>query len=561
MNWTLNDETLEARGAEGNVLTRVSLDLDTLTFTAAGLAGDAEPVFAYGAAVVLKYGETVRFRGRCDTPARYEKGADAGHSYTIAGPWWYLDHTPLQQLWKMQGGAADKLKGRCIQGLDADGDPVPVATAVTAVLQYAIDCGAPIAIGTITLPLIVAPFECRDVMCSEALRMLLRRVPDAVGWWNYTVNPPALNIRRRSDLTAVEQVMFGENGLEDWNIKARPDLQPSCVVLKYEITNTVDGVEQTDLVIDAAPEGSLGDEIGALVQTINLKGADITSAQRTYAEHKVRTAPIYADTDGYTSQLNAHRRFWAERVPELAAADKVSGSEIIPELTFKKLTGEELYFRRFLARPAGEDGSGPYELEDPADLGSDKIRLDEDLPRILLEGEVTEWMGGIKAQAQTIQANIQWKKNGVTIGPRQVDIQVMATDAQTATYSSLESESEGSVEPGEVPPTGVAAAQFAALSVLQFEGMTLKMEEECSGFAGPGNVLNLTGGRAEWTTMNATIQSVTENIDAGTTAIAIGPAKHLGVGDMIEQQRIERRPEGNTGMRGANAASRRTGTR
>jgi len=37
--------------------------------------------------------------------------------------------------------------------------------------------------------------------------------------------------------------------------------------------------------------------------------------------------------------------------------------------------------------------------------------------------------------------------------------------------------------------------------------------------------------------MNAQIQSVTEDVDAGETEITIGPAKHLGGDDLLEQLR------------------------
>jgi hypothetical protein len=74
----------------------------------------------------------------------------------------------------------------------------------------------------------------------------------------------------------------------------------------------------------------------------------------------------------------------------------------------------------------------------------------------------------------------------------------------------------------------MAAAIFAATGVLQYDGALELTEQECSGAAVPGQLLNLTGGRADWAAMQAQVQRVEENIDLGQTTIVVGPAKHLG---------------------------------
>ena len=60
---------------------------------------------------------------------------------------------------------------------------------------------------------------------------------------------------------------------------------------------------------------------------------------------------------------------------------------------------------------------------------------------------------------------------------------------------------------------GIAQYLFTMLSVLQYEGEFVKVQ---AAFDNPGTVsllnrLNLTGGRAEWQTMNAQIQQIEEN--------------------------------------------------
>ncbi len=54
------------------------------------------------------------------------------------------------------------------------------------------------------------------------------------------------------------------------------------------------------------------------------------------------------------------------------------------------------------------------------------------------------------------------------------------------------------------------------------------------------NVLNLTGGRTDWTTMNAIIQSVRRKWGNGKTEITIGPARHLSAADLTQLFLINR---------------------
>ncbi len=105
----------------------------------------------------------------------------------------------------------------------------------------------------------------------------------------------------------------------------------------------------------------------------------------------------------------------------------------------------------------------------------------------------------------------------------------------------------------------MAAQLLEAFSTPHYQGTVSILEDECSGDRGLGNVLNLTGGRPEWGTMKAVIQQMTEDLDTGRTTYTVGPPEHLGPQDLIELQRCDRRPEGNTGNQNANVSQRSTG--
>lgn len=53
----------------------------------------------------------------------------------------------------------------------------------------------------------------------------------------------------------------------------------------------------------------------------------------------------------------------------------------------------------------------------------------------------------------------------------------------------------------------------------------------------PGKLVNLAGGRAEWSTMKAVVQSVTTNILDGTSTVVVGPPRVLGPQQFFQLQR------------------------
>src|SRR5262249_41429440 len=75
----------------------------------------------------------------------------------------------------------------------------------------------------------------------------------------------------------------------------------------------------------------------------------------------------------------------------------------------------------------------------------------------------------------------------------------------------------------------------------QYDGELTLQEPEVSGSLSVGNLFNLTGGNlSEWATMKGMVQSITEDIDAGTTLVEFGPPKHLGAGELVDLLRVNR---------------------
>ena len=512
MAWTI----LDAHGTEKSVSDwglsavtreRVNQAPDLVTFRAAATLSDGDPIFAHGSTIKLKRAGVPWFYGRViSVPGRAAAKIEE-QLYVVAGPWWYLENLVFQQAWQTTNGTDTTLiatnKSRLILGQKADGTKLATGAAIAEVLVYATARGVPITVGTIS-PNAIAPYaEALDRSCAEVIRNLLRWTPDAMVTFDYSTAPfPTLSICRRADAATLALPAYGApiSGLD---LTPRYDLQAPTVVLKFEQTNDIDNDTFTSLIVQAAPSDATGDELGALVMTLDLAGA-----RATYQKQPVTTAVIPASDTA--SDVIA---WWKGKFPwltDFADADLsvVSGTQSVT-------------------------------IENPTAYPGLTVA---DVPNELLSGSVAAWMN-LSAAPVLVQATLKY--SGASSdeasavfdanNKRIVYTRVRGTNAETQTYSRLTSATEA-----EAVPSGLAAALYAAVSVLQYDGTIELTEQECTGVGAPGVLLNLTGGRAEWATMAAQIQRVEEKLDLGLTKITVGPAKHLGHSELTTWLRANR---------------------
>jgi len=486
---------------------RINQKPDVVTFRAEGQASDADPIFALGSTIRLLQNGTPWFYGRVvQAPGRAAATAEE-QLYRVAGPWWYLENIVFQQIWQTTNGTDVTLiptnKSRIILSQAADGTKLATGAAILEVLAYATARGAPITVGAVT-PNAIAPYaETLDRSCAEVIRNFLRWTPDAMAAFDYTTTPyPTLSILRRADAATVSLPAYGAptSGLD---LTPRYDLQAPAVVLKFEQTNDIGGDTFTSLIVQSAPTTATGDELAALVMTLDLAGA-----RATYQRQPVKTTPI-PQTDTASGVID----WWKGRFPWLNDFDD-------SDLTIVS-------------------GTQSVALEDPANYPGIAVA---DVPNELLSGSIAAWMN-LNAAPLLVSATMEFTGTATDESSTVFDAnnqrvlytRVIGTNAETQTYSRLTSETEA-----EPVPTGLAQAIYDAVSVLQYDGVLELTEQECSGAGAPGLLLNLTGGRAEWAAMAAQIQRVEEKIDLGQTLITVGPAKHLGQTELSAWLRANR---------------------
>lgn len=531
--WTLRDANGVEKAMADWGLRDLSRELvnqapDMVTFRADGTASDADPIFAHGSTVKLFRNGTPWFYGRIvQAPGRASVKAEE-QLYRAAGPWWYLENLVFQQVWQTTNGIVVTLvptnKSRIILGQKSDGTKLATGAAIREVLSYATARGVPISVGAVW-PDAIAPYaEALDLSCAEVIRLFLRWTPDATAAFDYTTAPyPTLSICRRAQAPTVTLPAYGApvSGLD---LTPRHDLQVPAVVLKFEQTNDIDNDTFTSLIVQPAPPTATGDELGALVMTLDLAGA-----RATYQKQKVRVAAIPQD-----SSSAGVVDWWKGKFPWLKDFDDAD-LEVV-------------------------SGSHTLTIENPGNYPG--IGL-SNLPNELLEGSVAAWMNlysaPLLAQATLRFAGTDTDESQEVFGTakqRVLFTRLVGTNAQTQTYSRLTSATDA-----EPVPAGLAQALYDAASVLQYDGALELTGEECPGVASPGFLLNLTGGRSEWASMAAQIQRVEEKVDTGLTRLTVGPAKHLGHADLERLLRVNRRrrisyrlSERTTGKGSGNAA-------
>jgi hypothetical protein len=486
---------------------RINQKPDLVTFRAEGQPSDADPIFALDSTIRLFQNGTPWFYGRVvQAPGRAAATAEE-QLYRVAGPWWYLENLVFQQTWQTTNGVDATLiptsKSRIILGQKSDGTRLATGAAILEVLAYATARGAPITVGTVT-PNAIAPYaEALDQSCAEVIRNFLRWTPDAMAAFDYTTTPyPTLSIQRRADAATISLPAYGApiSGLD---LTPRYDLQAPAVVLKFEQTNDIDNDTYTSLIVQSAPTTATGDELGALVMTLDLAGA-----RATYQKQPVKTTPI-PQTDTASGVI----AWWKGRFPWLSDFDDSDLSVV--------------------------SGTQSVTIENPSDYPGITV---SDVPNELLSGSIAAWMN-LNAAHLRVSATLKYtgaatdESSAVfdATNQRVVYTRIVGTNAETQTYSRLTSETEA-----EPVPTGLAQAVYDAVSVLQYDGVLEMTEQECSGTGAPGLLLNLSGGRAEWATMAAQIQRVEEKVDLGQTLITVGPAKHLGQTELAAWLRANR---------------------
>lgn len=489
-------KTLEEWRVFSMVRKRSSQAVDALSF---GLtldsAGAALP-FSVEDELILKFGETIWFRGRVTSRRRSVSGNSAVCSVEVAGPWWYLEQLVYQQPWATQG-SADTFRSHCLLNLTKEGQPWSTREQIHDALTWARDRAvarygsAPFQWTKESLPEASIPSdEVRDTTTAEIVRRQFRWLPDCVTWFDYSTTPPTFWARRRSQLAGLNLAWGPQITAADF--MPREDLVVPSVALKFEQVNAIDGSPIAEVTQQIYPPGATGDEFGALVATIDLAGGTAV-----HVSGYVRSEPLPGNTAGWTEWLKTKEPWLNDTRVQIRSLDSISRAPTDPE-----------------------DGTST-------------------LPRELLEGGVTDWMtGDVQQETVKIRATLRILDDAGAVlddQSRTFTINIQTTNIATGTYSALQE-----FVAGEPVPVGLAQTVYEGLSTAEYQGSIVLTDPEFAVAVSPGMRLSVTGADRAWETMGASVQEVAEDLVSKSVRISVGPPSHLGPRDLVDLLRVNR---------------------
>jgi hypothetical protein len=386
---------------------------DTLTFQTHAQA----PAFDCDTTVEVFFEDTRQFFGRItETPCHLTPTKES-KTYVASGPFWFLEHLVYQQSWQYfqdeQGTATTCVpRSRCILGQSDKGEHIDARQCIADILDYAQKHQAPIACGKIDGFDFLFPYETiKDCSCAEALKKVLQWTPDAVVWFDYTTPIPKLNVARSQQLPVST---LPDNACSDLSITPRHDLKLNAVVINYEHTHSNGKGSWKTTTVDAFPKTATGEELNALVLTIELEGT------RTHMqEQRVVVEPINSDQVAW----------WKAHIPALK------------------------------------------DIPDAAITLSD-VQREQAYPNELVEGAIAPWMR-CKAAYETITAIISYQTDTVSVERQVFALKLCSTNAKSKTYRQVIW-----LNSGTKPPQNLAQILYEGSQCLQFEGsLTLTTEE------------------------------------------------------------------------------------
>lgn len=489
------------------------------------------------------------FRGRCKTVPRYGLQESEGMILEIRDAWADMEETVYLEEWPAylpaEGGYdnVNALLDAIIGGLNPDGTARTTSQLIQAAVSFAIGAGVPLQMGNIPAGMRAPLEEIKGRTCSEIILKALTQHPHWMTWMDYSTSPATLHFVDRSTATARTLLVDGTGNVADFDIVRRDDLVPRRVILSYETAGGIPGVVGVEAPrgiiedIYPPPPGIGTDPLpltgpGVIRATLPLATIDEVKAtstppivDRQYA--RIQTRPIPADKD------DANAKTWIKK--------KYRHLQDIPDAAFA-ITD--------LVRDLDEWGDDVPEPVNPAAVPANPVNAG-DIPNELVAGQIEDWMDAETGRVRVVpkiratsSATEAQRKEIAKILPACI---VVATNKTTGLYQRVVSWTPGSSTAGTpaaqaAPMLGLAQAYFEQFAETAFEGTINLANDEIPRTRFAGCRINLTGGLAEWATMDALVASVQWAADAGSTSIQIGPPRWQSFADFIALQQALRGP-------------------
>jgi hypothetical protein len=385
-------------------------------------------------------------------------------------------------------------------------------------------------------------YPLRSAKCLEAILNCLRTHPGVFTEVDYTTvdgggNPlPTIHFRNLGSMTALTQPYKSTdaNGVLHvaTDILPLPQLIPDNVRLYYRINGTFDGQPIVSPGTDFYPSGANS----LLNQDFSI---DVTGANQS------QTIKNFVSSPFDPTQLT----LWRQKVAALHQLSQ--GGQVPNDGTTGALA--------FISSAAYNSATNPKGIQVLGDDGTDYSNDYATIAPYITDDSILAWFqlasGSITVKVVTVKAYFGYSKitnvPGGTLNPpdkvqeHQHTFRCVLCDIPSNTYILKQT-----LTAGEVIPPGLAQALWTEQQQLQWK-MTHQIFQIAASntsiptLVKPGkHCINLSGGNAAWTTMNAVPQRVQIELMrvfvggvavlAAKTSIACGPVNHLNPDEQIQ---------------------------
>lgn len=419
----------------------------------------------------------------------------------------------------------------------------------------------------------------KPMMCSQALQKMLELSPRTNISFDYSTTPPTIYVRSVDNFAPASLPIFNGIDHKSINIKRRDDVVARAVIITYRIANQIDGRQQLDFKVDKwGPNGANSNAdpnagLRVFSETIDLQGFNVTST----------TAQLDCEPLACTGGTNAtKRKWWSSRRggeqakfidSRLRFQNNTFAETTIPNATLTYATNDFSNFR-ITGQPLSGGDLALFTNRIVRGTHHTWMTIGDNVPvqslkvRVTMKTEHAEYdvvaTGDTLSQLPVGEAASNTAINGNRHGKvntEETHCEIELTNAVNkldgSPFSSSTVASSTAPEVYILGAGGIAQYVFNSLQAFQYEGEYVKVETDFANNVGLTNAINFTGGRAEWTTMNAQPQSIIEDFGTKETYVQIGVSNDLTAGQLSSLLNMwaYRRPWYNPAVRADNTLS------
>jgi len=573
MSWTIKGETgaaldaverpLAAINATSATLTLASLESDRLEWIAAtdDATGSGTVIPDAGQLVELYHDGTRRFRGTVTIPRMQTRQA----TITAEGPWWWLSRSALTSAQEDQEGGIKDRPSFVFPTQD-------VQTSISALIERAIEAGAPIQLGTVDPMFSFPRVTLSQMSFAQALAELLRIVPDAVAWFDYSVDGlPALNVSRRPSMPSTTYDL-GTDQIEDFDVFPRLDLEVRSVqvdsVTRNESTGRTQWATQTD-----------GDSIPGKTQVVVVSGPEVTEILPPDPDDSVELISAALPAGISISSLSTSSSHSATSIPDPIRSYVLNNDPNV-SLLINEIGGSSFETGchvsnggRYLVSAIAGSGNGAYGIF----LDKPRLNSNADLSGLYLvtnQTEIPDWLAtenGFTVERATMSGTVRFTRIITTGDPsyweeakkRAYDnykgyryltssqqwqynaffafsVPCVLINQEFATATTVHRKSSFEYVQ---PPSGLAANLRIAQGWIPYEGRIRTVSDQVDGRSLMGSTVNIGGGPSSYATMKALPKRISYEIQRGRTTVHLGAPARVDFGTLAN--RFRRSPQDN----------------